>query len=81
MANETNFIERFEAFARSKPADERYDFGNIDQCACGQFHAFLGQAAPKRSWIEEELGEYAYDGDHTFGALADRLAKLRADQS
>jgi hypothetical protein len=85
MSDATKFMERFEAFARSMPADEGYPWSS-NTCALAQF----GYPGAVISNLQEKgIPEKAYraavhcttgkkpEGWSTFGALADRLAKLR----
>jgi hypothetical protein len=77
----TKFIERFLAFVRSKPADERYVGSNPETCALAQFG--LRQASLSEVGAEVFFAA-VFDGCsndmpadfYTFGALADRLASL-----
>ena len=69
----------FEAFCRGRPADERYDALDTGMCA-------LGQSVNHKDYFIDGVGfivvgnrTYAAaveDGPDTFGALADRLAKV-----
>lgn len=80
-------------FWRSKPADEEYKFCAIRACAVYQFLSDAGypvSAAAGTYWldlagVEHPLAEpvrYAARGyPYTFGAAADRLEKLLAEQS
>lgn len=63
------------ACARTKPADEAYDYWDTHNCACGQYAKHIG-AVPGtgvRPRIEELFTAYAFDFPHTFGTFADRL--------
>jgi hypothetical protein len=81
----------FEAFCRGRPADERYDALDTGMCALGQFveHKYPGRGARSvnhKDYFIDGVGfivvgnrTYAAaveDGPDTFGALADRLAKV-----
>jgi len=89
--SQDGFIERFEAFARSKPADETYRPTSSRICAFTQFCATesidKGEAA-KRFWKlpcdlqvailgVPTIEDGSDNAVETFGALADRLAALR----
>lgn len=74
------------AWARTKPADERYSYCNADNCAVAQFGRETGRPhlidigfLALEDW---DLNEAAQgDGDAstwTFGAFADRLEKALA---
>lgn len=57
-----SLTKQFEAFCRSKPADEEYDFGNPSGCAL--FHFLSDAGFPVRSvdsgaWFDKDLGRHA----------------------
>jgi hypothetical protein len=68
------------AWARTKPADEAYDYFNCRECALAQFSRHIGLPTfnPRRSEMEQykNLGEHLIAEPKTFGALAGRLAAL-----
>jgi hypothetical protein len=83
--SDKDFIKRFEAFAKSKPAGERYRASSSEKCALAQFgYPDATSFNLARLGIPEEayraaLGEGDEGlGDTVFGALADRLARLSA---
>lgn len=74
-------IAEFLAFCRSKPADEEYCFVNARACAIAQF----GEATGRPHLVGLLSGGIPFGlcdivnplrGDHTFGALAERLEAL-----
>lgn len=81
-------------FWRSKPADKWYDWTEKSRCALGQFAeaigvtaeavAFVDSAYTVTFWPASMLEAAVYkrnDGGTTFGAAADRLEALLAEQS
>jgi hypothetical protein len=68
------------AWARTKPADERYDYMNSCDCALAQFSRHIGLPIfnPRRSEMEryQNLGKHLIAEPQTFGALANRLGEL-----
>lgn len=80
------FIEDFEAFARSKPADEAYDGASPSTCALAQFGLpnadidTVPEAAFYAAVFRHSTALKPKDWS-TFGALADRLAALRVEKA
>lgn len=73
-------VREFEAFCRSKPADEEYQATDAHKCALAQF-GFRGVQCNNhdRIGISEAVFSAAVcnlSEGRTFGALADRLAKI-----
>jgi len=84
--SQDGWIERFEAFARSKPADDEYEFWSTDDSECGCAIIQFVRSCPdlksaRRFKVYGDLHRIAggpvLDLPWTFGALADRLAALR----
>lgn len=88
MARKPFDVREFAEWCRSKPADERYYYGNVRECALGQFGRetnrsdLIGASAPAS--LGDEIwdalnpgirGINASNSPLTFGALADRLEK------
>ena len=72
------FVEQFEDFARSKPAEEEYPYWDPNKCACAMFYASLGQTyATFMPTKGLELEPLARREPHTYGALADRIRAYR----
>ncbi len=65
-------IHQFLDFAASKPADEEYDWSDIDNCALVQFEKHIGVDFGL-SATGGRFEHIACDEPHTFGALATRL--------
>jgi hypothetical protein len=68
-------LESFLDFAKSKPANETYDFINYHTCPAAQYCRFLGVdygIAPTRD-IEVCAGDLLNEGDWTWGALIGRV--------
>jgi hypothetical protein len=80
MTRDDEWIARFEAFARSKPADERYITYNPGTCALAQFgYPFADSGSLKRLGIPDAAYSAAVGVSPqaaTFGALADRLHRI-----
>lgn len=68
------------AWARTKPADEKYDYIDAEICAVAQF----GRETDRPYLIDISLGNYpelekaACDGPWTFGAFVARLEQAMA---
>jgi hypothetical protein len=83
-----SFDQQVADWARTKPADDKYDYGSNDDCALCQFLREGGFAKQPRVggdyWKEglggarnafsEKLELALASGPYTFGALADRLS-------
>lgn len=84
----TTWIERFEAFARSKPADERYDFWDVYECPVAQFARHSNVIQDDQTFADSlAMSEMHFESTHSlyrkpwaFGALADRLSALIEDE-
>lgn len=70
------------AWARTKPANEEYQFLNSSMCAVAQFGIETRRpyliAVDDLTTIDPILCDVAVEGDWTFGAFADRLEKKLA---
>lgn len=73
-------------WARTKPADERYRYSDVNNCAVAQFcrHQSVPLYGPARQRLEDALAPYVfdtpyYDGWREFGALVTRLEALCPD--
>jgi hypothetical protein len=67
------------AWARTKPATQRYDYVNFNECALAQYSRHIGVSIFSRARIDAEngdLGDAAQDGERTFGAFVERLERL-----
>ena len=87
-------MQQFEEFARSKPADEKYEYQNPKECAVAQFAKSLGMddqyyglfdekkiINPEPDYIFVEAEIYSATQPHTFGALAVRIKnEVHADK-
>ena len=87
--DKTSLLDRWIAWLETKDPDERYDWKNLNYCACGQFFG-------NGSWIKEDgdwrlmnkiaRGERRDDASYrfddplgwTFGACLDRAKGFRA---
>lgn len=72
-------VEAFEAFCRSKPADEKYEASDSRRCALARFGFpdVLSCDLDERGIPSEVYTAAIGFSPFTFSALADRLAKLR----
>lgn len=88
-----NIMEELEKFARSKPADEKYEYKNPKTCAVAEFAKSVGMESqyyglndekkiinPDEGYIFTEAEIYAASKPHTFGALADRIRQRVHEQ-
>jgi hypothetical protein len=68
-------LAAFAEFCESKPADEKYEYIDVGNCACAQFAKSIGFSSqadlPQPLW--EDAEEQACQRPRTFGALAKRL--------
>lgn len=81
-------IEQFRDFCASKPADERYYYGDAEKCAIGQFFLSVDPETTvysSRFYIchgekvrlpEEAYKAANYVAPKTFGALAESLDRI-----
>ena len=81
-----NLLDQFEAFCRTKPSDEAYDYQDGKACPVAQFAVSVNMAdqyyglsdekkiiSPDDNYPFVEAEIYAATKPHTFGALAERL--------
>lgn len=85
-------LDAFGEFAKSKPADETYEYMKPGECACAQFAIHMGMEAQyigltdptqmfnvPEGYIFTEAELYAASKPHTFGALAERIKDRTLD--
>lgn len=89
-----SLTDQFKAFVKSKPADEAYDSADYSTCALGQFgcrdmtfYNCEDKGIPQEVYVaaayppEDDAEWFAAASYFTFGALADRLEKLTAEEA
>lgn len=73
-------LESFLAFVQTKDPTERYNYFNVNNCACAQYCDFVGATYGPAPTVQNGLERLASDtnaedgeDDWTFGGLADRI--------